>query len=431
MPDATPQPFFAVVSLTNPHDIATYPVLPRQLDPTRQAMGNPVLVPGAADMAPVPRGGSVSFPLNPADFPQEGAHAPPPASQNETLATKPDCQFDMAYKVGLALASAAGPLGALVGVPFQLTRQPDAWCEAFVQYYAYLMHVVDARILEVLDALDAAGLRERTIVVFTADHGEYGAAHGMMIEKWHGAYEEILRVPFVVSRPQWSFSSEGTQFGSVEVETSHIDLAPTLLGLAGFGSTTWAGLQSEMVGQWAVPFVGLDLSAQIDAAAAAVGVTSPPAPPPTNRSGVLFITDDTITAPLPDDGDPHSDASNAQFQVYLQLVEQSMAKVPRLQPGPVIQPCHVRCLRTPSYKLARYCDPSGAVADQWEFYALDVDGLELYNLTVFDQPFPCLVGPDAYPPGATFDPAQLQAIAQQMLADLQAAEQSLLPPYAG
>lgn len=431
LPSGTPQPFFAVVSLTNPHDIATYPALPRQLDPTRQAQGDPVLVPTATDVAPIPTGGTTSFLLNPDDFPQEGAHAPPPASQNETLETKPDCQLDASYKVGLALASAAGPLGPLVGVPFQLTSQPGPWCEAFVQYYAYLMHVVDARILEVLDALEAAGLRDSTIVVFTADHGEYGAAHGMQIEKWHGAYEEILRVPFVVSRPQWHFSDAGLQLGSVEVETSHVDLAPTLLGLAGYGADTWARLQAAMVGQWALPFVGLDLSATIDAAAAAVGVANPPPPPELGRKGVLFLTDDTITAPLPPDGDPHSIASNEQYQAYLRLVALSMKSVPRLQPGSVIQPCHIRCLRTRGWKLARYCDPSGSVPDQWEFYALEFDGLELYNLAVYDQPFPTLVGPDKYPPGASFTAEQLLAIATQLLADLQTAERTMLPPYAG
>lgn len=427
-PDATPKPFFAVVSLTNPHDIATYPVLPRQLDPGGQAGLDPVRVPSVDALAPIPTGGAMSFALNPADFPQEGAHVPPPASLNETLETKPSCQYDASLKIGLALASAAGPLGQFVGVPFQLTRQPFAWSEAFMQYYAYLMHVVDARIKEVLDALDESGLRETTIVVFTADHGEYGAAHGMMIEKWHGAYEEVLRVPFVVSRPQWSFGADGGALGSVEVETSHVDLAPTLLGLAGFGADTWASLQAAMVGQWAVPFVGLDLGATIDAAAARVGATDPQPGPALDRRGVLFITDDMITEPLPADGDPHSQASNAQYEAYLQLVDQSIAEAPRLRPGSVVQPCHVRCLRTREWKLARYCDPAGEVADQWEFYALHVDGCELYNLTAFDQPFPALVDPSAYPPGAGFDAAQLEQVATQMLADLQAAEQRMLPP---
>jgi hypothetical protein len=35
--------------------------------------------------------------------------------------------------------------------------------------------------------------------MFAADHGEYGAAHGMMMEKWHTAYQEALAVPVVFS----------------------------------------------------------------------------------------------------------------------------------------------------------------------------------------------------------------------------------------
>jgi hypothetical protein len=42
-----------------------------------------------------------------------------------------------------------------------------------------------------------------------------------------------------------------------------------------------------------------------------------------------------------------------------------------------------------------------------------------------------LVDSTKYPPGATFTPEQLLATANQMLADLQTAEQTLLPPYAG
>lgn len=428
-PDGTPQPFFCVVSLTNPHDIATYPVLPRLLEPLRTVPTAPVLVPEQSADAPLPQGGTMSIPLNPANFPQTGAAVPPAASLKEDLLTKPSCQYDMSYKVGFALASAAGANASRIGLPFQMTSDPDGWCAAFMQYYAYLMHVVDARILEILDALDESGLRGNTIVVFTADHGEYGAAHGMMIEKWHTAYEEILRVPFVVSRPTWTFGADGKLLGHVEQATSHVDLAPTLLGLA--GQTDWASLQAKMVGHWPVPFVGVDLSPQIDAAAAAVGVAAPPAPPAITRAGVLFITYDTITETLPDIGDPHSDASNAQYEVYLELVEDAKADVTRLASGPIVQPCLVHCLRTPTYKLVRYFDPSGAKADQWEFYSLQFDGLEVYNLTVFDKPFPTLVDSTKYPPGATFTPEQLLATANQMLADLQTAEQTLLPPYAG
>ena len=49
-----------------------------------------------------------------------------------------------------------------------------------------------------------------------------------MHEKWHVAYEEALHVPFVVSSPLLPGGAR-----ELDVPTSHADLIPTLLGLAG------------------------------------------------------------------------------------------------------------------------------------------------------------------------------------------------------
>jgi len=137
----------------------------------------------------------------------------------EDLSTKPRCQYDYSYKMGLTLASKLGwtmatgsiPEGTtleqlwnkaaelmnLSGLPFQLQEDPEGWTAAFIQYYAYLIHVVDEHIARVLKALHDSGQDENTIVVFTADHGEYAGAHGMLMEKWHTAYEEALHVPLL------------------------------------------------------------------------------------------------------------------------------------------------------------------------------------------------------------------------------------------
>ena len=79
-----------------------------------------------------------------------------------------------------------------------------------------------------LDALEASSAYENTIVVFTSDHGDLQGAHDGMHEKWHVAYEEALHVPFVVSSPLLPGAAR-----ELDVPTSHADLIPTLLGLAG------------------------------------------------------------------------------------------------------------------------------------------------------------------------------------------------------
>jgi len=59
---------------------------------------------------------------------------------------------------------------------------------------------VDDYVGQLLDALRRADLREETVVVFTADHGDMLGAHGLL-RKGVVAYDEILRVPLVVDVP--------------------------------------------------------------------------------------------------------------------------------------------------------------------------------------------------------------------------------------
>jgi hypothetical protein len=130
----------------------------------------------------------------------------------------------------------------------------------------------------VLDALRASKAYENTIVVFSSDHGDMQGAHGGMHEKWHVAYEEALRVPFLVSSPLLPGGAR-----ELDVPTNHADLIPTLLGLAGIDQDeALAKLQRDHVD--ARPLVGRDLAEAIRAAEPAVQ-TEP----------ILFITDDEIS----------------------------------------------------------------------------------------------------------------------------------------
>ncbi len=95
------------------------------------------------------------------------------------------------------------------------------------RFYYQLHKDVDAEIAKVYAALRDTRFFDDTIVVFTSDHGDLLGAHNYLHQKWHQAYDEALRVPFIISNPRRL--PEGRSVHSV---TSHIDLLPTLLGLA-------------------------------------------------------------------------------------------------------------------------------------------------------------------------------------------------------
>lgn len=107
---------------------------------------------------------------------------------------------------------------------FENLTQED-WVEA-VAHYLGLCAIVDEQVGRVLAYLREQGEWERTVVVFTSDHGDLMGAHRLM-EKGHQMhYEEDLRIPLLVRVP-------GGRAGRVDGLVSICDLAPSLMELAG------------------------------------------------------------------------------------------------------------------------------------------------------------------------------------------------------
>ena len=68
--------------------------------------------------------------------------------------------------------------------------------------YVKLQLEVDRHVGRVLSALESRPeVAANTVIVFTSDHGEYGASHGLR-GKGAGAYEEAIRVPLIVKDPR-------------------------------------------------------------------------------------------------------------------------------------------------------------------------------------------------------------------------------------
>jgi len=108
-------------------------------------------------------------------------------------------------------------------------------------YYFNCIRDVDRNACTVLEALDQAGLADRTVVVLTADHGEMAGAHGMR-QKGPHVYRENVGVPLIVSHPDVGGG------GTTEALGGPIDLAPTLLAFAGRDRTEVAGRHPELAG---------------------------------------------------------------------------------------------------------------------------------------------------------------------------------------
>ena len=120
-------------------------------------------------------------------------------------------------------------------VPFAGPGFEASWLP-FLDLYVKLQLEVDRQVGAVMATLARRPkVAANTIVLFTSDHGEYGASHGLR-GKGAGMYEEAIRVPLIVSDRTGRL---GAVPNTVRQQlTSSVDLAPLLLTLAA-GSDSW------------------------------------------------------------------------------------------------------------------------------------------------------------------------------------------------
>jgi arylsulfatase A-like enzyme len=140
-------------------------------------------------------------------------YAPPPPFRGRFGGTAPGAPPELAHVPPEADADLADFLRRLVG-----TLEP--------QYYDDAIAYADHELAALLGAVEALGLRDSTVILVTADHGESLGEGGRY---YHGlsVHEELVHVPLLVAVP-------GTPAaGPVEHVVSLMDLAPTLLDLAG------------------------------------------------------------------------------------------------------------------------------------------------------------------------------------------------------
>ncbi len=115
-------------------------------------------------------------------------------------------------------------------VPFKMSAEEREYTHQVYQDYLkrYLRCVkgVDDNVKRVLDYLQAEGLMENTIIVYTGDQGFMLGEHDYIDKRW--MYEESMRMPFFIRYP--AKIKKGSRTDAI---INNTDFAPTLIELAG------------------------------------------------------------------------------------------------------------------------------------------------------------------------------------------------------
>lgn len=89
-----------------------------------------------------------------------------------------------------------------------------------------LISFIDDCVARILAKLDALGLADNTVVIFTSDHGDYMGDHQLML-KGPIHYRSLIQVPFIWRDPEGPKAERSGAFAGT------VDLAPTILARAG------------------------------------------------------------------------------------------------------------------------------------------------------------------------------------------------------
>lgn len=212
------RPFLLVASFVNPHDIVLFPGWRRQEN-------NPIK---KSDLDP--------------------PKVPEPPTRHEDLSSKPAAQI--AYKN--AYFSGYGPHN-------QVKRIYERNEQAYRDLYYRLHLEVDGPIDSVRKTVSGNTLNE-TILFRTSDHGDLLGAHGGLHQKWFTLYDEATRVPFQIVRTGLNPNEPRT---ILDIPTSHVDLIPTALGMAGLEEKELSLKLSDSFTEMH-PLPGCDLSPLIE-----------------------------------------------------------------------------------------------------------------------------------------------------------------------
>ena len=98
--------------------------------------------------------------------------------------------------------------------------------QQFIRDFIRCGRVLDENVGRIMDFLEEEGLKENTVVIYTADQGHFLGEHGFFSKRF--MYEEAIRMPLIVRYPG------RVKAGSVNGDlVANVDFAPTIADLAG------------------------------------------------------------------------------------------------------------------------------------------------------------------------------------------------------
>ena len=105
-----------------------------------------------------------------------------------------------------------------------INKSSESDIEHIVSTYDGSIRYVDNVIGSIIHTINELGIRNKTLIILTADHGEEFAEHGGLghVE----LYDEIIHVPLIISIPD----QKPKRFGD---DVMSIDIMPTILGILG------------------------------------------------------------------------------------------------------------------------------------------------------------------------------------------------------
>jgi arylsulfatase A-like enzyme len=115
------------------------------------------------------------------------------------------------------------------------------------------LRAVDRGVRELFRALKDEHELSQTVIVFTSDNGYYFGEHRIP-DKKHNPYEEGIRVPLVIRLPKELRAGE-PRIPTIRETVANIDLAPSIVQLAGARPCARPGLCRTMDGRSLVPLI--------------------------------------------------------------------------------------------------------------------------------------------------------------------------------